>query len=44
MTCHNDVAANVGSDSVKIAALQVDSPTSAHFPWVAAELAITPIG
>jgi hypothetical protein len=32
MTCHNDVGATVGSDWVKIAALQVDSLTSAYFP------------
>lgn len=32
MTCHNDVAATISSDWVKIAALQVDSLTSAYFP------------
>jgi hypothetical protein len=32
MTCHNDIAATIGSDWVKIAALQVDSLTSAYFP------------
>jgi hypothetical protein len=32
MTCHNDVAARVGSDWVNIAALEVDSLTSAYFP------------
>jgi hypothetical protein len=32
MVCHNDVAAMVGSDWVKIAAPQVDSLTSAYFP------------